>query len=73
MDLPVSPVIANIYINNPALNCNTGKMYILEIFNNLLGADRSTNESYQMGDSKHPQAHTHLTILSNSLPQQCVW
>ena len=29
-------------INNPALNHNTGKMYIPEIFNHLLGADGST-------------------------------
>ena len=42
-----------------------GKMYILEIFNNLLGADGSTNESNLMEDSDHQQSHIHLTILSN--------
>ena len=52
-------------ISSPALNCNTGKMYILEIFNNLLAADRSTNESNQMVSSNHVQGHTHLTGQSN--------
>ena len=56
-----------IYIRNinPALNCNTGKMYIPEIFNNLLGADENTNESNQMGDSNQPKGHIHLTIPSD--------
>ena len=35
----------HIRINNPAFYCNTGKMYIPEIFNHLLGADRYSNES----------------------------
>ena len=29
----------HIRINSPDLNCNTGKMYIPEIFNHLLGAE----------------------------------
>ena len=37
-------------INHPTLNCNTEKMYIPEIFNQLLGADRSTTESNHMVD-----------------------
>ena len=63
----------HIRINNPALKCNTGKMYIQEIFNNLFGADGSTHESHQMADSDHPQGHIILTVPSNSLPEQCVW
>ena len=35
-----------IRIKNPALNCNIEKMYIPDIFNNLLGADRFSNESH---------------------------
>ena len=41
-------------------------MYILEIFNNIPGADGSTNESNQMGDSDCLQGYTHLTVASNS-------
>ena len=40
----------HIRINNPAFNCNIGKMYILEIFNNLLGAKGATTACNQMGD-----------------------
>ena len=54
-----------IRINNPAPNYNTRKMYIPEIFNKLLRADGSTNESNLMGDSDCLQGHTHLTIQSN--------
>ena len=54
-----------IRINNSALSHNTGKMYIPEIFNHLLGVDESTNESNQDVDSDLPQGHTHLTILTN--------
>ena len=42
--------VIHIRIKNPALNCNTGKMYILEIFNHLLGADRSSNEFNQLAE-----------------------
>ena len=55
----------HIRINNPTLNCNTGRMYIPEIFNHLLGADRSTDESQQVADSDLSQGHTHLTIQGN--------
>ena len=41
----------HIRINNSALICNTGKMYIPEICNNLLGADISSSESNQVVDS----------------------
>ena len=44
----------HIRISNPAFNCNTRKMYIPEIFNHLLGADRSSNESSQVADSDLP-------------------
>ena len=40
----------HIRINNPVSTYNTGKMYILESFNKLLGADGSTNESNQVVD-----------------------
>ena len=55
----------HIRINNPDLNCNMGKMYIPEILNNLPWSDVSTNESYSLGDSDHPQSHIHLTVPSN--------
>ena len=42
--------VIHVRINNPALNCNAAKMYIPEIFNHLLGADRSTSESNQVVD-----------------------
>ena len=51
----------HIWIINMALSCNTGKLYILEIFNSLLGADRS----FQIADFL--QGHTHLTIPRNRL------
>ena len=47
-----------IRINNPALNHNTGKLYISEILSNLLGADGSTNEYNPMGDSDNPKSHS---------------
>ena len=55
-----SPVTSAVYIHgisnkhqvNPALNFNTRKMHIPEIFNHLLGADRSSNESDQTADSE---------------------
>ena len=37
--------VIHIRISNPALNCSMGKMYIPEIFNNLLGADGSTSHT----------------------------
>ena len=55
----------HIRINNPTLYHSMGKMYILEICNNLLEADGSTNESNPLGDSDHSQSHIHLTIPSN--------
>ena len=61
-----------IRINNCALNDNTGKMYIPEIFNNLLGADGSTNESNQMGDSDCTQGHTYLNSKQQVFPEECV-
>ena len=42
----------HIRVNNTGLNCNMGKMYSPEIFNKLLGADGSSNESNPMGDSE---------------------
>ena len=57
----------HIRINDPAPNYNMGKMYIPEIFNNLLGADESTNESKPRGDSDYLQSHIHLTIPGNRL------
>ena len=51
--------------NNPALNCNTGKMCIPEIFNNLLGAEKPSDGSVQMADPDLPQGHMHLTIPYN--------
>ena len=59
----------HIRINNPALNYKTGTMNIPEIFNKLLGADGSSNESNQMVDSDHPQGLTHLTVPSNRFPR----
>ena len=55
----------HIRINNPALNHNIGKMYIIEIINNLLGADVSTIESNPMGDSDCPQSHIHMIAPNN--------
>ena len=49
-------------INNPSTQ---SKMYILEIFNTLLGIDRPSDRSVQMADLDLPQGHTHLTIPSN--------
>ena len=63
----------HIRINNPAINYNIGKMNIPEIFNNLLGTDRSSNESDSMGDLDHPQSHIHLIFQVTSLQEQCVW
>ena len=54
----------HIRINSPALNCNTEKMKFPEIFNNLLGADGSTNHSNQMRDSDHLLGHSDLTVPS---------
>ena len=48
----------HIRINNPALNHDMGKMYIPEIFNNLFGADVSTNESNPLGVSDNPQSQS---------------
>ena len=53
----------HIRINDLALKFITGKMYILEIFNYLLGADRSSNEPNQV-DSDLPQCCAYLTIPS---------
>ena len=55
----------HIRINKPDLNCNTGKMYIPEIFKCLLGADRYSNNSDQMVDSDLPKGSSHLTIPTN--------
>ena len=52
---------------NTALNNNTGKMDIPEIFSYLLGADRSTNESNQVVDSDLIQGHMYFTIPNNRL------
>ena len=59
--------VIHIKINNPALNENTGKMYIPEIFNQLLGAHRYSNELDQMLDSDLPQGHSHFTIPSKRI------
>ena len=40
----------HIRMNNPALNCTTRIMYILEIFNSLLGADKLSDGSVKMAD-----------------------
>ena len=56
----------HIRVNNPAISHNTGKMYIPEIFNHLLGADRSSSESNQVVDSDFWQGCTHLIILSKT-------
>ena len=63
----------HIRINNPAPNCNIWKMYIPEIFNNILGADGSTNESTPLRETDHPQSHIHLTISSNNFATVGVW
>ena len=55
----------HIRINNLALNHNTGKLYIPEIFNHLFEADTSSNESDQMVDSDLPQGQTYLTFPIN--------
>ena len=54
-----------IKISNATLNYNTGKMYMPEIFNHLLGKDRSFSESNQVVNSDLPQGHTHPIIPSN--------
>ena len=46
--------VMHIRINDPALNCNRGRIYITKIFSHLLGADRSSNESIQGVDSDFP-------------------
>ena len=48
-------------------------MYIPEIFNNILGADGSTNESTPLRETDHPQSHIHLTISSNNFATVGVW
>ena len=55
----------HIRINNHALKYNTEKMYILEIFNHLLQADRSSNDSDQMVHSDLPHSHIHFIIPNN--------
>ena len=60
----------HIRITNPTFNCNTKNMYILEVFNNLLGADGSTKESNQMGNSDHLQGHTYLSTPSNGFAKE---
>ena len=60
----------HIRINNPALNCNTGKMCIQEIFNHLLGANGSTNDSNKVVDSDLSQGHTHLTLQSSRFSRE---
>ena len=55
----------HIMINNPALNHNRVKMFIPEIFNSLLGADRPSNGSLQVADPNFPLCHSHLIIASN--------
>ena len=52
----------HIKINNPVHNCNKGKMYIPEIFNSLLGADRLSDRLVQVVGPDLPQGHIHLTI-----------
>ena len=44
-------------INNPAPNCNTGKMHIPEIFNSLLGINKSSDGSYQAAEPSLSQGH----------------
>ena len=55
----------HIWINNLALNPNTAKICIPEIFNSLLGADRPSDRSVQMVEPDLPQSQTHLAIASN--------
>ena len=55
----------HIRINNLSLNHNTVKMYIPEIFNNLLGANSLSNGSVEIVDPDLPEGHTDLTIPSN--------
>ena len=61
----------HIRINNPALNCTTGKNYIPEIFNCLLGADKSSNESDQTLDTAptwlHSSHHSKQQVLQSSV------
>ena len=51
--------------NKLAINDNTEKMYIIEIFNHLHRADRSPIESDQERGSDFPQGCTYLTISIN--------
>ena len=61
--------VIHIRINHPILNHNMGKMYIPEIFNNLLGADGSTKESNQIKDSDP----FNLPFQVTGLPEQFAW
>ena len=51
--------------NKPALNNNTGKIYIPETFNHFPQVDSSSNESDETVEGDLTQGHTHLTIPSN--------
>ena len=50
---------------NTALNCNTGKVYTLQIYNHLVSTDRSSNKSNQVVDTDFQKGHTHLSIPKN--------
>ena len=47
-------------------------MYILEIFNSLLGADRPSDESVQMADPDPLHGHTHSPFQVTGFPEQYV-
>ena len=63
----------HIRINSTALNCYTEKMYVPEVFNHLLEAGISSNESNQMIDSDLSQGHTNFTILNNKFSWAVCW
>ena len=63
----------HIRINNPSLNWNTGKIYIPEFFNSLLGADRSSDGSVQIADQTSHRVIQILIFQVIGFPEQCVW
>ena len=64
-------VAIHIRISNLALSCNTGKMYILEIFNCLLGAGRPSDGSDQMAGSDFHKVINISPFQVTGFPEQC--
>ena len=63
----------HIRINNPALNCNMGKMHILEILDNFLEQmDLSMSLTDWETQTYHKVTFT-LLFQVTSLRDQCVW